>query len=156
MSFFGLPRGRNKALNTVRLVLAAAGTTNNATLYYDSGYGNGQTLGAGATVTFWNNNAPAPGTNWLPLYATGGSGTATSTGTAVNNIEIFDSFGFTARLGTGASPNQVDFLMDLPGGNGFIPVFIAAGTQLWIAPITNPTFDPTAASQPEFTVNFYD
>lgn len=149
MSFFGLPRGRLKVLNTVRLVLLNGGTTANATLYYDSGFGNGQSGGAGTVVTFYPNA-------WTPLFATGGSGTATSVGTSVNNIEIFDSFGATSRIGTGASGSQVDFLLDLPGGNGYIPARLAAGALLWIRPITAAAFDPTSASQPEISINFYD
>lgn len=149
MSFFGLPRGRNKALNTVRLVLINAGTTLNATLYYDSGFGNGQSGGTGANVTYY------PG-SFLPIYATGAAGTATTTASVVNNIEIFDSFGFTSRWATGSSGSQVDLLLDLPGGNGFIPKLIAAGTQLWLQPITNPIFVSGATSQAELSINFYD
>lgn len=149
MAFFGLPRGRVKALSTVRLVLLNGNTTNNATLYYDSGFGNGQSGGTGQTVTYYP-------TTWLPLFATGGSGTATTVTTTVNNIEIFDSFGTTARLGTGASGSQVDFLLDLPGGNGFLPARVVSGGQLWIRPIAAFVFDPTAASQPEVSINFYD
>lgn len=148
MSFFGLPRGRNKALNTVRIVLLNGGVTNNATIYYDSGFGNGQSGGAGTVVTY------QVGTN-LPIFATGGAGTATSTAAVVNNIEIFDSFGFTSRVLTGAG-TPLDFFMDLPGGNGYNSTFMAAGTLLWVTPLVNPVFDPNAASQPEMTINFYD
>jgi len=143
MTFFGYPRGRNKTLNTIRIVVNNANPTNNATIYYDSGYGNGQTGGTGTTVTFY------PG-SWLPLYATGGAGTATSTAATANNIEIFDSTGNTSRIATGSSSNQSDLLLNLPGGNGFIPVFIASGTQLW----TQPLVAPSAGA--EFCCNFYD
>lgn len=149
MSFLGLPRGRNKSLNTVRLVLLNAATSANATLYYDSGYGNGQSGGTGVTVTYY------PG-SWLPIFATGGTGTATSTGSVVNYIELFDSFGFTSRFGTGAPSSQVDLLLDLPGGNGGIPLLLPAGTQFWIQPITAPIYVSGAPTQAEMSINFYD
>lgn len=148
MSFFGFPRGRNKALNTVTIVLLNGNTTNNATIYYDSGFGNGQSGGVGTVVTYY------PGT-WLPIYATGGSGTATSTASVANNVEVFDSYGFTSRVGTGAPASQVDLFQDYPGGNGFIPVLIQAGTQLWVQPKTAPVF-VSGATPPESTFNFYD
>lgn len=132
MAFFGLPRGRNKALSTVRLILLNSGTTNNASLSLNSA--------APSTVTFY------PGT-FTQLFA--------SSALAVNNIEIFDSFGFTARLATGAAASEVDLLLDLPGGNGFIPVFIAAGTRITVQPITNPVF-VAGATPPELTINWYD
>jgi hypothetical protein len=149
MSFFGFPRGRNKALNTVRLVLLNGNTTSNAILYYDSGYGNGQSGGTGTVVTWY------PGT-FLPIYATGGTGTATSTASVVNYLEIFDSTGFTSRWATGASGSQVDLLLDLPGGNGGVPKFIAAGTLLWVQPVTAAVFVSGASAQAEMSINFYD
>lgn len=148
MSFFGLPRGRNKALNTVRIVLLNGNTTNNATIYYDTGNSNGQSGGTGTVVTYY------PGT-WLPIYATGGAGSATVTASAVNNLEIFDSYGFTSRVGTGAPASQADLFLDYPGGNGFVPVQIVAGTQLWVQPITIPVF-VAGATPPEMTISFFD
>jgi len=81
-----------------------------------------------------------------------------STAQAVNNIELFDSFGYTARLGIGASGFEVDLLLDLPGGNGPIQVLIPAGSRITIRPIVNPVFDAgvAASDQPEFTTNWYD
>jgi hypothetical protein len=135
MSFFGLPRGRNKALSTIRIQLLNGGATNNANLYVDSA--------APSVVTFY------PGT-WLELFA--------SSGQTVNNVELFDSFGYTARIGTGAAASEVNLFQDLPGGNGFIPVLIAAGTRIVIQPIVTPVFDSTVAAndQPEVAINWYD
>lgn len=135
MSFLGLPRGRNKALSTIRVQLLNGGITNNANLYVNSA--------APTVVTYY------PGT-FLQLFA--------STAQTVNNLEIFDSFGYTARLATGAAAAEVDLLLDLPGGNGYIPVLIAAGSRVTVMPIVAPTFDAgvAATDQPEFTVNWYD
>jgi hypothetical protein len=135
MSFMGFPRGRSKALSTVRIQLLNGGVTNNANLYLNSG--------SPTVVTYY------PGT-FLQLFA--------STAVAVNYVEVFDSFGFTARVATGAASSEVDLFLDLPGGNGGIPLFIAAGTRLSVTPIVAPTFDAAVAatSQPELTINFYD
>jgi len=135
MSFFGLPRGRNKALSTIRIQLLNGSVTNNANLYVDSA--------APSVVTYY------PGT-FLQLFA--------SSAQTVNYVEIFDSFGYTARLALGAAASEVDLLLDLPGGNGYIPVLIAAGQRITITPIVAPTYDSgvAASDQPEFTVNFYD
>jgi len=127
MSYFGIPRGRNKANATIRLTIDNTNPTNNATLYTDSG--------TGVTVTFTTSA-------WLQLVA--------SLSQAVNFIEIFDSTGFTARLGTGAAASEADLLLDVPGGNGHIPVFIAAGTRISLRPLTT----PPAGS--EVVINFYD
>lgn len=126
MAFFGLPNGRRKSISTVRLTIDNANPTNNATLYLDSG--------AGTTVTFATSA-------WLELFA--------STGQVVNFVEIFDSTGFTARIGTGAASSEVDLLLDIPGGGGFMPVRIDPGTRLSVRPLTTP---PAGA---ELTINFY-
>mgnify|MGYP006268702109 CR=1 FL=1 len=144
MTFLGAPRGRAKVLNTIRIKIDNTNSTGNATIYYDSGYGNGQSGGVGqALVTFY------PGT-WLPLYATGGTGVATSTVTTANSLEVFDSNGVTGRIGTGAPSSQVDLLLNFPGGNGYVPVMIPAGTQLWVQPTAAPSVGA------EFLCNFYD
>jgi len=128
MSFFGIPRGRNKASPTIRLTIDNAGVTNNATLYVDSAT-------PGTVVTFATSA-------WLEFVA--------STAQTINFIEIFDSTGFTARLGTGAAASEVDLLLDVPGGNGYIPVLIAAGTRVSMKPLTTPTVGA------EVIINFYD
>jgi hypothetical protein len=127
MSFFGVPRGRRKASPTIRVTIDNDDPTNNATLYVDSD--------AGTTVTFGTGG-------WLELVASLAQG--------VNYIEIFDSTGFTARLGTGAPASEVDLLLNVPGGNGLLPVKIDPGTRVAMRPMTTP---PVGA---EFTVNFFD
>lgn len=127
MSYFGIPRGRNKASPTIRLTIDNENPTNNATLYSDSG--------VGTTVTFATSA-------WLQLVA--------STSQAINFIELFDSTGFTARLGTGAAASEQDLLLDVPGGNGHIPVQLAAGTRISLRPLTTP---PVGS---EVVINFYD
>jgi hypothetical protein len=127
MSFFGIPRGRNKAAATVRLVIINTNPTNNAQLYLDSA--------SPTTVTYRN-------TGWLQLFS--------SLPNVVNALEIFDSTGFTARVATGAPSSEVDLLLNVPGGNGFIPVKIDAGERLAIRPVTNPDVGT------EFVLNLYD
>jgi hypothetical protein len=127
MSYFGIPRGRNKAHSTIRLTIDNDSLTNNATLYTNSA--------AGVTVTFATSA-------WLELVS--------SLSQAVNFIEIFDSTGNTARLGTGAASSEVDLLLDTPGGNGHIPVYVAAGTRISLKPLTTP---PAGA---EVVINFWD
>lgn len=127
MSFFGVPRGRRKANATIRLTIDNNNPTNNATLYTDSA--------AGVTVTFATSA-------WLQLIA--------STPSAINFIDLFDSTGFTARLGTGAAASESDLFLDVPGGNGYIPVKIDPGTRVALRPLTT----PVAGS--EFVINFWD
>lgn len=128
MAFFGIPRGRRKASATVRITVDTdGGGAGNATLYLDS-----TSVGA---VTL--NTA-----GWLEVV--------NSLAQNVNFIEIFDSTGATARIGTGGSGSEADVLLDVPGGNGFIPVKIDAGTRVSIRAITN----PPAGS--EVVINFYD
>jgi len=127
MAYFGIPRGRLKASPTIRLTIDNNNPTLNATLYTDSG--------AGVTVTFATSA-------WFQLVA--------STAQTINFIEIFDSTGYTARLGVGAAASEVDLLLDVPGGNGHIPVLIPAGTRLTLRPMTTPT------AGAEVVINFYD
>lgn len=127
MSFFGIPNGRRKANPTIRITIDNDNPTNNATMYSDSG--------VGTVVTFATSG-------WLELI--------TSLSMAVNYVEIFDSTGFTGRLGTGAPTSEVDLLLDVPGGNGFIPVKIDAGTRVAIRPLTT---SPVGA---EIVINFYN
>lgn len=128
MAYFGIPRGRRKASATIRITINVdGGGSNNATMFSNS-----SSLGS---VTF--NNA-----GWLEIV--------NSLGQNVNFIEIFDSTGATARVGTGSASSEADLLLDVPGGNGFIPVRIDAGTRVSVRAITN----PPAGS--EFVINFYD
>ncbi len=130
MSYFGIPRGRNKALATMRLVIVNSNSTNNAQLTLDDG--------TPTTVTYY------PGT-WLQLFA------AASVTTNINMVELFDSTGFTARIGTGALGSETDLFMNLPGGNGQVPVRINAGTRIVAQPISS-----SLAVGAELTMNFYD
>lgn len=127
MSFFGIPRGRRKASATIRLTIDNDDLTDNATLYVDSD--------GGTTVTFAT-------TDWLELIA--------SLAQTVNYIEMFDSTGFTARVGIGASSAEEDLFLDVPGGPGFVPVKIDPGTRVSLRPMTTP---PVGA---EVVINFYD
>jgi hypothetical protein len=127
MSFFGIPRGRRKANATIRLTIDNANPSNNATLYTDSG--------VGTTVTFGTSG-------WLQLVA--------STSQAINYLELFDSTGFTARVGTGAAASEVDLFLDVPGGPGFVPVKIDPGTRISLRATTTP---PVGA---EFVLNLWD
>lgn len=127
MSYMGIPRGRNKAAATVRLTIDNAGLTNNATLYLNSG--------AGSTVTYTTSA-------WLEIVA--------SLAQNVNMIDIFDSTGYTARVGIGAASSEADLMLDYPGGNGQVFVRIAAGTRIALRPLTHP---PANA---EVVINFFD
>ena len=79
---------------------------------------------------------------WLQIFS--------STAEQVNFIEIFDSTGDTARLGTGAVASEANLLQIVPGGNGHIPLRVDAGSRLVIRPIVTP------AAGSETTINFYD
>ena len=126
MSFFGIPRGRRKVAAIWMTIDAAAGP-NNATLYINDS--------APTTVTYDT-------TGWLELVATSAQ--------TINNIEIFDSTGFSARLAIGAaSSEETQFFITL-GGNGNIPVRIDAGNRIAIKPEVLP---PLGA---ELMINFYD
>ena len=127
MAFFGIPRGRRKAAPTIRITIDNINPSNNATLYSDSGVGTTVTFGTAA---------------WLELAA--------SLPQNVNYLEIFDSTGNTARLGLGAPASEADLLLDVPGGNGLIPVRIDAGSRVSLRAITTP------AAGTEIVINFYD
>lgn len=127
MAFFGFPRGRRKAASTIRITIDNENATDNATLYVDSD--------AGTTVTYEVGS-------WLELIA--------SAPKVINNIEIFDSTGFVARLATGTSSTEEDLLLTMLGGNGFIPVRLDAGERLSIMPGEVP---PEGS---EIMINFYD
>lgn len=127
MSFFGISRGRRKASATIRITIDNENPTNNATLYSDSG--------SGTTVTYNTSG-------WLEIVA--------SLAQNVNYIDMFDSTGYTTRFGTGAASSEVDLMLDSPGGPGFIPVRIDAGTRIALRPLT----DPPAGG--EVTICFYD
>ena len=66
-----------------------------------------------------------------------------------HEVEIFDSSGQTLVLATGAAASEVDQVYIVPGGNGRIPLRIAAGTRTSIKAVSG------TASAGEISVNFY-
>lgn len=128
MAFFGTPRGRNKAAATVHLTVTATSGSNNATIQLDTGGITTFTLTAGT---------------WLQLLS---AGQVTQT---INFIDVNDTTGVTAWLGTGGAGSEVMLELAPPGGNGFIPVLIAAGTRIAYQA-------PVALSLGELIINFWD
>lgn len=129
MSYFGIPGGRLKAAPTVNITIISTALTNNATLTLDNG--------SPTTVTFY------PGT-WLQLFA--------SLPNEVNFLDIFDSTGATNYLGTGAAASETVLELDYPGGNGYVPILISAGTRFVIQPIVAPTVGTVGS---EIDINFW-
>jgi hypothetical protein len=72
-----------------------------------------------------------------------------STGSEINQLEIFDSSGETLKLALGAAASEVDLLLVTPGGNGIIPVNIPAGTRVSIRAVS------ATASVGEIDINCY-
>jgi hypothetical protein len=68
---------------------------------------------------------------------------------AVSEIEIFDSSGQALILATGAATSEVDQIYITPGGNGRIPLSIAASTRVSIKALTG------TANVGFITINFY-
>lgn len=68
---------------------------------------------------------------------------------ATSEIEIFDSSGQTMVLAVGAAASEVNQVYIIPGGNGPIPLLIAAGARVSIKAIS------ANASAGEITINFY-
>jgi hypothetical protein len=126
MSFFGLPRGRRKAVAQVRLVTDSSFIT---TRYRDGVSEGTVTYAAGA---------------WTELVS------AAQNIQTMNMIEIFCSEGFTSLLGMGALSSEVVLLQVVPGGNGPLMVRIDAGTRISVKPLTSPPKDS------EFVINFYE
>jgi hypothetical protein len=126
MSYFGIPRGRRKAIGQVRVSVDALGV---ATLTRD---------GVSEGVVTWS---PA---GWLELVS---SAQCTS---IINQIEIFDSTGNTGFLGTGAAGLEQVFIHVTPGGNGLVQTRIDKDTRISIKPTQAPSI------LTEFTINFYD
>lgn len=75
--------------------------------------------------------------------------TAAAFTTACTEVEIFDSSGQTLFLATGAAASEVDQVYILPGGNGRIPLAIAASTRISVKAVS------ATASVGELTINFY-
>jgi len=72
-----------------------------------------------------------------------------SAGTAVKEIEIFDSSGESLVLALGAAGAEVNKAYVFPGGNGRIPVQISAGQRLSIKAVS------ASATSGELLINFY-
>lgn len=68
---------------------------------------------------------------------------------ACTEIEIFDSSGSTLVLATGAAASESDKVYVTPGGNGRIPLAIAASTRISIKAVS------ANASVGEIVINFY-
>ena len=68
---------------------------------------------------------------------------------ACTEIEIFDSSGQTLKIATGGAGSEVDQINIFPGGNGRIPLAIAAGTRVSVRAVS------ATASVGELDINFY-
>ncbi len=69
--------------------------------------------------------------------------------TACTEVEIFDSSGQTLLLATGGAGSEADQVYIIPGGNGRIPLAIAASTRISVKAVS------ATASVGELVVNFY-
>ena len=78
---------------------------------------------------------------WVQLIA--------STGSAITEFDIFDSSGQTLELGTGAGGAESRLCLIFPGGNGRVPLAIAASTRVSIRAVS------ATASVGEIDINFY-
>lgn len=72
-----------------------------------------------------------------------------STSAVVSEVEIFDSSGQTLFFSTGSAGSESDKIYIIPGGNGRIPLSIAAGTRVAIKAVS------ATANAGEISVNFY-
>lgn len=78
---------------------------------------------------------------WVQLVA--------STAAAITELEIFDSSGETLEIGTGAAAAETRLILVFPGGNGRVPVAIAAATRISIRAVSG------TASVGELDINCY-
>ena len=124
MSFMGFNRGR-RIVATIKINISSIGAV---TMSTDGG------------LTY-SSTSYAPG-SWTQLI--------TSTPQNINQVEIFDSSGNTALLGTGAAGFEVALAQIIPGGNGCIPLRIDAGTRVAARPFV------ALPNSVELTINFYD
>jgi hypothetical protein len=72
-----------------------------------------------------------------------------STSQAATAMEVFDSSGQTLFFAFGGAGSEVNKVLDYPGGNGFIPLAIPAGTRLSITAVSG------AATSGELDLNLY-
>lgn len=124
MSFMGFNRGR-RIVATIKINISSIGAV---TISDDGG------------LTY-SSTTYAPG-SWTQLIA--------STAQNMNMVEIFDSSGNTALLGTGASGFEVALTQIVPGGNGLIQLRIDAGTRIVARPFI------AVPNSTELVLNFYD
>lgn len=79
---------------------------------------------------------------WVELLSSVGA-------SEIKEIEIFDSSGETLELGLGAAGSEISQIYVFPGGNGKIPMQIAAGTRLSIRAVS------ATANSGEIVINLY-
>lgn len=72
-----------------------------------------------------------------------------STAAIYTAVEIFDSSGQTLKLAIGGAGSEVDQFLIFPGGNGRIPIRIAASSRISIRAVSG------TASVGEICINFY-
>ena len=124
MSFMGFQRGR-RIVATIKINVSNVGAVTMST--------DGGLTYVGASYV--------PGA-WTQLIA--------STPQNINQVEIFDSSGNTALLGTGGSGSEVALAQIIPGGNGPLALRIDAGTRVAVRPFV------ALPISCELTLNFYD
>lgn len=59
-----------------------------------------------------------------------------ATGAVTNRLQIFDSCGQTLKLAVGGSGSEVDQILIFPGGNGDVPLRIAAGARVSVRAVS--------------------
>jgi hypothetical protein len=69
--------------------------------------------------------------------------------TAIRQVNIFDSSGYTIYLAFGAAASEVNKIMICPGGPGQIPLSIPANTRLSLKAVS------TSATAGEIVVSFF-
>lgn len=94
------------------------------------------------SVTNVTVSTPSPAAAWVQLLASVGA-------TAIKEIEIFDSSGETLELGVGAPLGETSKVYVIPGGNGRIPMQIAANSRLAIRAVS------ATANSGEIVINLY-
>lgn len=82
----------------------------------------------------------------IPVNTVTPLGLITATATDINGIEVFDSSGRTMSLIINGTQN----ILIPPGGNGFIPAFIAQNSSISIQAVSG------NATSGEVDINFYD
>jgi len=121
---------------SLRVTLASDTTSNtNALLFRQSGKSVVTTIRNDYTSSSVTTGA------WVQLVA--------STGSAITEFDIFDSSGQTLEIGIGAAASEARLIILFPGGNGRVPVNIAAATRISVRAIS------ATANVGELNINFY-